>query len=209
MKKILCFTGLLLLLTSDAYAQDKPNLQFSFQTGFPVTLHSDYHQNFSGENLFNYNLGFGVHYTVSSKLRTGLEFQYYNFGYDENVYRRSSTNNGTILLEAENLSKALSLMISSDFYIARNGDSAIAPFFSLDFGAARITERDAALIITPDETARITATSNNWLGSFGVGLGFIFPLSPHLNLQIEGRYTGLFDDDVPIRFMPISASLYF
>lgn len=209
MKKLICLISLFWGLTGFSFAQDKPSLQFSFQAGFPVTLHSDYHQNFSGEDLFHYNLGFGIHYKIAPWLRTGLEIQYNNFGRDENVYSRSSTSNGMTILEVENLDRVLNLMITNDFYIARNGNSAISPFISLQFGAARLTEKDSALLISQSRTNRVTATHHYWMGSFGVGLGFIFPLSEHMDLQIEGRYSALFEDDVPIRFLPISASLYF
>ena len=216
MRKVIALFIILFAVTlgvhHTAYAQNNSDFQFSFHAGFPLTLHSDYHNNFSTTPEFNYNLGVGMHYAVSSWMRTGLEFQYYHFSYKEDEYSRSTTRNNARVLQVENLPEALSLMVSNDFFLAKFRNSAITPLLSFDFGATRITERETALVVSSNESSRVTATYNNWGASFGIGAGFTFPLSSHLNLQIETRYTAFIDSasqDIPIRFMPISASLYF
>lgn len=186
MKKLFIIT--ILLLTGITYSQSKMSVGVGGGLQMPSGLFSEYYgTGFNFEGNFDYQL--------SSNFDLGASLGFMNHSFSvENANKRFKElfgSNAPEFNEFDAKFSAFQIKVSGKYYFTTEG---FRPYGMLEFGM-NFLSRDTIKTSTttsgsPDKiTVNSVETASESVTGLGIGLGFLLPLSPKINLDVAAKYS--------------------
>lgn len=186
MKRLFIIT--ILLLTGLTYSQSKMSVGIGGGLQLPSGLFSNYYGT-------GFNFEGGLDYELSTNFDLGLSLGFMNHSFSvENANKRFKElfgSNAPEFNEFDAKFSAFQIKVGGKYYFTPEG---FRPYAMLEFGMNFLT-RDTIKSSTsingnPDKITvnQVESTSESVTG-VGIGLGFLLPLSPKINLDVAAKYS--------------------
>lgn len=186
MKKLFIIT--ILLLTGITYSQSKMSVGVGGGLQMPSGLWSEYYgTGFNFEGNFDYQI------TSNLDLSGTLGFMSHSFSV-ENANKRFKQIFGSDAPEFNEFDakfSAVQIKVGGKYYFTPEG---FRPYAMLEFGM-NFLSRDTIKSMTstsgsPDRiTVKQIETASESVTGLGIGLGFLMPLNPKINLDVAAKYS--------------------